>query len=188
MTRRSQRGRCCRQHWRYWRLARRASWQRRTLLQQPTTTPTIAQRRQRWLLHAAEGGQRVLVLEPTTGRSWQLQHSSVRQPRCRCRAALRTMQADLVPNESARAFLDDTYPTSQLCRRGVPAAAPCARPTAHPAQSCKNRVWNAARIRPARLPNVLLAVYVHTKVTHDACVWRGLLQVGGCPITANRLG
>ena len=79
--------------------------------------PTITQRRQRLLLHAAEGGQCVPVLEPTTGRSWPLPHTSVRQTRCLGRPS-GTATPARTPGRCVPCF-GELLP--KLRRRGAPA-------------------------------------------------------------------
>ncbi|OLP84300.1 hypothetical protein AK812_SmicGene34836 [Symbiodinium microadriaticum] len=72
-------------------------------------------------------------------------------------AALRAMQADLLPNKSARAFLDDTHtpPASHVAPRSGSNAWSI---TCFPTRTCcstpliKTRVWNAAGILPRRAP------------------------------------
>eukprot|EP00439_Symbiodinium_sp_Y106_P062335 s3397_g9.t1 len=69
--------------------------------------------------------------------------------------ALRAVQADLLPHESVRAFLDDTYLTSQPCRTAFLLQRLEHHLFAHAhiqLNAAKTRVWNAAGIRPAGLP------------------------------------
>ena len=69
--------------------------------------------------------------------------------------ALRAMQTDLLPSESVRAFLDDTYLTSQPCRTAFLLQRLEHHLFSHAhirLNAAKTRVWNAGGIPPAGLP------------------------------------